>query len=227
MSIRAKICIWLTVVLMVSAVVGSWASGGIVSVLINDSDAVTRVAALKEFFGSCGAFAPLVYFVFVVAEVVIAPLPGVMLYAPGGIVFGPWLGGAIALLGNIAGAGLACSITRTFGHNLLNRFFEPRHLEGLQQQIESRGMLLVFLLRLNPLTSSDIVSYGAGFTRMPVWKVMLATGCGMAPLCFAQAWLADSLMTAFPGLIYPLGVAGAIYAIVVVIVLRRLVTAAA
>ena len=86
---------------------------------------------------------------------------------------------------------------------------------------------MVFLLRLNPLTSSDIVSYAAGFTRMPVWKVMLATGCGMAPLCFAQAWLAENLITAFPGLIYPLALACLVYLVAVLVVVRKIVTTSA
>ena len=50
---------------------------------------------------------------------------------------------------------------------------------------------LVFLLRLNPLTSSDLVSYAAGLTHLPTWQLMLATLAGMAPLCFAQAYFAD------------------------------------
>jgi uncharacterized membrane protein YdjX (TVP38/TMEM64 family) len=92
--------------------------------------------------------------------------------------------------------------------------------------LEKRGSWLVFLLRLNPLTSSDLVSYAAGFTRIPVWKVMLATACGMAPLCFAQAALSDGLFRSFPVLIYPLLAACALYVVVVLIVLRRLLVTA-
>ncbi len=74
----------------------------------------------------------------------------------------------------------------------------------------------------NPLTSSDLVSYAAGFTRIPIWKVMFATMLGMAPLCFAQAWLAESLFVAYPWLLYPLLVTGAVYVIAIVVVIRRL-----
>ena len=192
-----------------------------------NADAATRVAQLKEFFESFGLLAPLVYVLFVVTEVVVAPIPGLMLYAPGGIVFGPWLGGSLSLLGNVLGAGLATAITRSLSSHWLTRFFPEEKLELVQAAIEERGGLLIFLLRLNPFTSSDVVSYAAGFTRLPIWHVMLATGCGMAPLCFAQAWLAQSLMTAVPGLIYPLILACAVYLVVVLLVVRRIVTAAA
>ena len=63
--------------------------------------------------------------------------------------------------------------------------------------------------------------YAAGLTRLSLWKVMLGTLAGMAPLCFAQAYLADGLLSAFPQLIYPLLAACAIYAVVVLWVLSN------
>jgi len=79
----------------------------------------------------------------------------------------------------------------------------------------------VFLLRVNPLTSSDIVSYAAGATSMPIWKLLVGTTLGMAPLCFAQAYLAESLLIAFPWLIYPLLVAAVAYALVFIWVIQK------
>lgn len=217
---RLPVLILFSILLLIA---WSWQNEGIVYDLFGgDADAVTRVERLKAYFVSFGTMAPLVYVLFVVVEVVVAPIPGLMLYAPGGIVFGPVQGGALSLVGNVIGAGLACALTRSLGSNWLSRFVEGEKLERIQREIETRGSLLVFLLRLNPLTSSDLVSYAAGFTRMPVWHVMLATGCGMAPLCFAQAWLAENLLTVFPRLIYPLVVACGIYVVCVAMVVRQL-----
>ena len=81
---------------------------------------------------------------------------------------------------------------------------------------------MIFLLRVNPLTSSDLVSYAAGLTRLSVWKLMLGTLAGMAPLCFAQAYLADGLLAAFPQLIYPLVAACVVYGLVVIWIVIRL-----
>jgi uncharacterized membrane protein YdjX (TVP38/TMEM64 family) len=57
---------------------------------------------------------------------------------------------------------------------------------------------------------------------MSVWKVMLATVAGMAPLCFAQAYLAEELLTAFPLLVYPLLAICAVYALIVIWLLSKL-----
>ena len=203
----------------------SWQSEGIVfDLLRGDQTAAWKVERLQSFFEACGPLAPIVYVAFVTVEVVVAPIPGLMLYAPGGVVFGGFLGGLLSLIGNVLGAGIACGITRTIGSTWLTRLFPFESLEKAQTELDRRGSWLVFLLRVNPLTSSDLVSYAAGFTRIPIWKVMSATGVGMAPLCFAQAWLAESLFVAYPWLIYPLLITGSVYVIAIVIVIRRLAT---
>jgi uncharacterized membrane protein YdjX (TVP38/TMEM64 family) len=81
---------------------------------------------------------------------------------------------------------------------------------------------MILLLRLNPLTSTDLLSYAAGLTRIPTWHVMLATGLGMAPLCFAQSWLSDGIFNRWPGLIWPLMIAGLLYLSAVAVILSRM-----
>ncbi len=80
----------------------------------------------------------------------------------------------------------------------------------------------IFFLRVNPFTSSGLVSYAAGLALMPTWKVVLGTAMGMAPLCWLQSYLAEGLMEAFSRLLNPLMVAGVPYGIAMVIVIRRM-----
>ena len=215
---------WLALTVLVGSVFASWNSGGIVAELFSSQlTAADRVERLQDFFRSAGIWAPVAYIGFVVAEVVIAPIPGLMLYAPGGLIFGPWYGGLLALVGNVIGSGLACSLTRSLSHRWLERLTGHESMERLQTELNRRGLWMIFVLRLNPLTSTDLLSYAAGFTRIPVYQVMLATGLGMAPLCFAQSWLSDSILHRWPQLIWPLLAGGLVYLIVVVGILIRMV----
>ena len=218
---------WLVVLLallMVAGVVWSYASGGLVATLLYTGiEAQDKLAALKEFFHGFGWAAPAVYVLFVTVEVVVAPLPGAMLYAPGGIIFGGFWGGLLSTLGNTLGAGVACWVMRVFGQRWIHRLEQNERWQEVMAKVESRGLWIVALLRVNPLTSSDIVSYAAGLTSIPVWKVMAGTALGMAPLCFAQSYLADELLTAFPKLLYPLLAACAVYVLLVLWILRGLV----
>ncbi len=214
--------------LLVAGLVWSYSSGGLIATVLSaDLSAEQKVESLRVFFHGFGWAAPAVYVAFVTIEVVVAPLPGAMLYAPGGIVFGGFWGGFLALLGNTLGAGVACCLTRIFGESLIHRLEQNDRWRQVTERLEQRGMWIVALLRVNPLTSSDIVSYASGLTSIAVWKVMAGTCLGMAPLCFAQSYLADGLLSAFPRLLYPLLIACGVYVLLVLWVLRGMAKKAA
>ncbi len=201
----------------------SWSNDGVVREIFNSEQTpAEKVSAIRTFFDGLGPWAPLAYFLCVVVEVIVAPIPGAMLYAPGGLIFGGFVGGLLSLAGNTTGAGISCWLIRTLGGQRLSRLLDADTVKGLQQRLHDRGFWVVLLLRINPLTSSDLVSYAAGLTRIPIWHVMLATMFGMAPLCFAQAWLSAEFFAVFPQMIYPLAIAGGIYLAVVLWVIRGL-----
>lgn len=163
-----------------------------------------RVELLRGFFLEAGPAAPAAYLLFVTVEVVVAPIPGLMLYAPGGLIFGAIPGGLLALAGNVLGAGISCVLARRFGEGFVARLDRDGRLAGLRSRLARHGFLLIFLLRLNPLTSSDLISWAAGLSRIRISTVMFATALGMAPLCLLQSWLSDGLFRVWPGLIGPL-----------------------
>jgi len=219
----ARWCVSALALLLVSGVAWSYTSGGLAASLLSaDLSAAEKLAALRAFFLDLGLAAPVAYVAFVTVEVVVAPLPGAMLYAPGGIVFGGFWGGVLSTLGNTLGAGMACTLTRLFGERLIRKMDDNDTWHRYAGQLDRRGLWIVALLRVNPLTSSDLVSYAAGLTPMATWKVMAGTALGMAPLCFAQSYLADGLLNTFPHLIYPLLAACAIYIVIVLWVLKSM-----
>jgi len=211
-----------TFVGLIGWVAFSYAEGGIVALLLRaDLSAADKLDLLHEFFAGLGVFAPLAYIAIVTVEVVIAPIPGTILYAPAGVIFGGFWGGTFSLLGNISGAALSFYLMRALGRASFERLVEREQLAAIEQRLADNGTLVVFLLRLNPLTSSDIVSYAAGATSMPAWKLLLGTTLGLAPQCFVQAYLAESLLVAFPRLIYPLLIVGLLYAVLFVWIARK------
>ncbi|GIT31025.1 MAG: hypothetical protein Ct9H300mP1_30710 [Planctomycetaceae bacterium] len=70
-----------------------------------DLSAETKLSSMKAFFDRFGVFSPLVYIGLVMIEVIVAPIPGAMLYAPGGVIFGAIPGGFYSLIGNVIGRG--------------------------------------------------------------------------------------------------------------------------
>jgi len=203
----------------------SWFSGGIIRVLADGAgslgDNEASLGALRQALDRWGPLAPLVYVAAVVVEVLVAPIPGTLLYAPAGALFGGFQGGVLSLTGNTIGAAVACAVGRTLGEEAVARRLEGSRLARHIEAIREKGVWVILLLRLNPLTSSDLVSYAAGAIGVPVWRVALGTFIGMAPLCFAQAYLAEQIFKILPGAVYVLIGAGLLYVAFVVVWLTR------
>lgn len=198
----------------------SYYTEGFIWALFQDATAGQRVDLIKAYFEQFGSWGPLAYLVAVTIEVVVAPIPGTALYLPGGAIFGWFVGGTMSLLGNVIGAGIACTISRYALAGAMTT--KNPQFVALKQSIEERGVLVIFLLRLNPLTSSDLVSYAAGTTAISASKVMAGTFLGMLPLCYVQAYFADELIHAFPWLIYLLIPVCLVYTALAVIVVVRI-----
>lgn len=212
-------------VLAVAAAVWSYLSGGTVRLLMDGAGAMgdsgQSLDALRAALDRWGRLAPVVYVAAVVIEVLVAPIPGTLLYAPAGALFGGFLGGTLSLIGNTLGAAIACGVGSAIGEAALARRVEGTRLATYRDAIRARGVWVVLLLRVNPLTSSDVVSYMAGAVGVPIWRVALGTFIGMAPLCYAQAYLAEQIFRVLPGAVYVLGALGVAYLLVLVWWLTR------
>jgi uncharacterized membrane protein YdjX (TVP38/TMEM64 family) len=211
--------------LAVAAGVWSYVSGGTVRVLVDGAGALgdsgQSIEALRAALDRWGRLAPAVYVAAVVIEVLVAPIPGTLLYAPAGALFGGLLGGTLSLIGNTLGAAIACGVGSAVGEAALARRVEGTRLETYREAIRARGLWVVLLLRINPLTSSDVVSYMAGAVGVPIWRVALGTFIGMAPLCYAQAYLAERIFDVLPGAVYVLAIAGLVYLLALIWWLTR------
>ena len=139
-----------------------------------------RIEALLE---QIGPFAPLIYMAVMAATAVLVPIPGPPLFVIAGAIFGPVMGTIYAVAGSVAGALIAFLIARFLGRDIVES------LVGKQVVICcecSEGLLakIVFFARLLPLISFDVVSYGAGLTRMSLRSFALATLLGSLPMTF-------------------------------------------
>ncbi|MBK9242599.1 MAG: TVP38/TMEM64 family protein [Acidobacteria bacterium] len=220
-----KVTALLAFAVVLAIAVWSYMSGGTVRVLMDAAgglgDSGQALDALRAALDRWGRLAPVVYVAAVVLEVLVAPIPGTLLYAPAGALFGGLMGGTLSLVGNTLGAAIACGVGSALGEDALARRVEGTKAAQYRDAIRARGLWVVLLLRVNPLTSSDIVSYMAGAVGVPVWRVALGTFIGMAPLCYAQAYLAEQIFEILPGAVYVLVAAGLLYVAALVVWLTR------
>jgi uncharacterized membrane protein YdjX (TVP38/TMEM64 family) len=141
-------------------------------------------AAIQEILAGTGALAPLVLMALMAAAVVVSPIPSLPLDIAAGAAFGPTLGTLYAAAGALVGSIISFGIARLLGRELVERVVGG-HISFCRDCSDRLLTRVVFASRLIPGVSFDVVSYGAGLTKISLGRFCLATFFGMLPLTFA------------------------------------------
>ena len=159
---------------------------------------------ITTFLEELGPIAPVVYMLIMVAAVVISPIPSLPLDAAAGAVFGPFLGTAYSVIGAEAGAIISFFLARLLGRKAIARLFRT-DIGFCDLCTERRLFIIILLSRLFPFFSFDLISYGAGLSRISTRGFAVATLIGMIPPTFALNYFGSGI---FSGSAYTLMLAG-------------------
>ena len=141
------------------------------------------VARIEVFLLQFGRAAPLVYIALLAISVVISQIPNVPLAIAAGMLFGTFYGGLYSIIGGMLGS-LACfTIARFLGVAFLKKVFGKIPVFS-EQCKETHLGLLIFLARLVPFFSFDLISYCSGLTNIRTRTFLFATLLGMIPMTF-------------------------------------------
>jgi len=148
---------------------------------------------IQKWLGSTGIFAPLLYMAIMALAVVITPIPSLPLDIAAGAFFGPLLGTAYSAGGALTGAVISFMISRTLGRQLIERFLGG-HINFCTACSDKFLTKIIFFSRLLPVVSFDVISYGAGLTKISLKKFSIATLFGMIPLTFIYNYFGSVLV---------------------------------
>lgn len=181
---------WLPLALLVAALLGVYASG--LHRHLSLATLQTQRDALQAFVAAHPLAAPLAY-VLAYAAAVALSLPGALfLTLAGGFLFGPWLGGLLAVLGATAGAVLVFLIARTAVGSSLRRRAGP-WLQRMEAGFQADAFHYLLVLRLIPLFPFWLVNLVPALLGVPVRTFALATFLGIIPATFVYASVGNGL----------------------------------
>ncbi len=167
----------------------SYFNEGLLYILFNGGS-----QGIIDYINSFGTYAYLIFILVVILEVVVAPVPPLILYVVAGVLFGGLYGGVLVLVGNIIGSYIDFKIARNFIKNRLDKKISGKLRNKFNKYFEKYGALSIFILRVNPLTTSDMVSYLSGLTNIRTYKFISSTALGLIPLIFVQTYLGDGII---------------------------------
>lgn len=149
--------------------------------------------AMQAWLTESGRFAPLVYIVVMVIAIVISPIPSLPLDIAAGAFFGPFLGTIYSVIGALVGSVISFLIARFLGRKLVEKLLKG-HINFCTICSDKILTKMVFISRLLPMVSFDVVSYGAGLTKMSLFRFSIATFLGMLPLTFVYNYFGSVIL---------------------------------
>lgn len=150
------------------------------------------VNQLNVLVARIGNWGPILIIILMATAIVLSPLPSAPIALTAGAMYGHTWGTFYVIIGAELGAIVAFAIARWFAHDFVARNFKGRigrSFLGSQNSLT----LIVFLSRLVPFISFDLVSYVAGLTKITTARFAIATLAGILPASFFLAHFGGEL----------------------------------
>lgn len=145
--------------------------------------------AMAEWIGGQGVAGRVAFVaLFVVATVLM--VPGSILFAFGGYLFGLYEGAPLVWISVPLGAGCAALLARTLAREwLLKRFAGDPRFVAIDRAVAEKGWTIVTLSRLSLLMPFNLLNVLYGLTRIPMSTTTIGTWLGMTPSVVLYTYL--------------------------------------
>lgn len=153
---------------------------------------VIDVEQVRSLVASTGPLAPLAYVV-VSATLGAALVPGPVLAAASGFLFGPLLGTFVTLGATVGTAMMASLAGRRAGRDSARALLGPQRADRIDGLIARGGLWAVVGQRFVPGISDALASYAFGAFGVPLWQMAAGAFIGSAPRAFVYTALGSTL----------------------------------
>lgn len=148
-------------VVLVTVIILNYAAG------LNDLDGnEKKIQALISIIEGAGGWSMAVYVLVQILQVVILPLPALVCYLPGTVIWGPLIATLLASLGVLIGAVICYFLGRLFGRRVVEWIAGKEACAKYADYLGKRGKVLFVMMQILPFFPDDILCLVAGLTKM-------------------------------------------------------------
>ena len=136
---------------------------------------------LSAYIKSFGLWAPVIFTLSQILQVIIAPIPGEATGFLGGYLFGTWKGIIFSTVGLTIGSMISFWLAQILGRNFVRKLLSESLYNKLNSLTTQKGKLVVFLMILIPGFPKDTLGIFLGLTPFPAKTFFWFTLIGRLP----------------------------------------------
>ena len=183
-------------------------------------DESAKIERLVEIIRGAGGWSIAVFVLLQILQVVILPLPALVCYIPGVVIFGPLYATLLASLGVIAGSVINYFLGKVFGKKLVCWIAGKETTDKYAAYFGKKGKVIFLLMQILPFFPVDILCMIAGLTAMN-FPFFLAVMVIIRPMIIAAyCYLGNGSVIPFSGWGIPVWIA--IFTVCIVLALLSL-----
>ena len=128
-------------------------------------------------------------------QIVVAFIPGEVTQMAAGMLYGPWIGGLVILLGSILSSAFVFMVVHRLGAPFVKDMVSEKWMEKFESFERSGKLeLIVFVLFLIPSMPKDIFTYLVPLTDMRMRTFLLLSNIGRIPGILVSTYAASGLV---------------------------------
>lgn len=128
-------------------------------------------------------------------QIVVAFIPGEVVQMAAGMMYGPWLGAAVVLLGCIISSAFVFAVVHRLGEPFVRDMVPTKYLDKFNAFEESGKLsIVVFILFLIPAMPKDTFTYLVPLTNMRMRDFLVLSNVGRIPGIVISTYAANGLV---------------------------------
>ena len=151
-----------------------------------------NIETVVDFVKEKGTYSMLIYILIFTLKPFMIIIPSNILVICGGIIFGPFKGLLLSMLGFWISATVAFYVSRILGKDFVQGIVGKKFI-NLDKKLKNSVFKVVFLLRIVPIIPYDPLSYACGFTNISYFNFVSASVFGVLPETFCYIVMGKSI----------------------------------
>lgn len=151
---------------------------------------------IVDIMRSRGELSSLIYLAVFAIKPIFVIIPTNIIAVASGIVFGSFKGFILTMIGYFISGTVAFYLSRFLGRDFIEELVGNRFIK-LDNNLETSGFKILFLLRLPPILPYDALSYACGLTKISYRDFILASVIGVIPETICYCIIGPNIRTPF------------------------------